>query len=98
MVQRPQKAYAILVSALCPNEVCKVRASMTVKKTTLKVSSRFLPRGVKTTLKLVLTKKARQGIRRAMGKRRSLKTKIVVVASDSAGNSVTARRSITLKR
>ena len=97
-VQRPQTAYAILVSALCPYEVCKVRASMTVKKTTLKVSSRFLQRGVKTTLKLVLTRKARRGIRRAMGKRRSLKTKIVVVASDSMGNSVTERRSITLKR
>ena len=97
-VQRPQTAYAILVSALCPNEVCKVRASMTVKKTTLKVPSRFLQRGVKTTLKLVLTKKARRGIRRAMGKRRSLKTKIVVVASDSMGNAVTERRTITLKR
>jgi hypothetical protein len=33
-----------------------------------------------------------------MGKRRSLKTKIVVVATDSTGNAATERRSITLKR
>jgi hypothetical protein len=97
-VQRGRGAKAILVRALCSNEACKARASMTLRKVTIKAPTKSLQKGVGQTLRLALSTRARSAIRKAIGSRRSMKAQITVRARDMTGNEATVKRTITLKR
>ena len=70
------------------------QASKTFK---LKKVTKVIPAGGKLRLKTRLPKKARKASRKALKADKKVRAKLKVVVSDVAGNSVTLRRTISLK-
>jgi hypothetical protein len=93
----------IVVEASCPAEACSVQArgtlslARTSKVYRIKSAIRRLPRGGKTKLKIRFTAKVRRALTRALEKRKRVRARISVTASDSAGGTTVARRTVTLK-
>jgi hypothetical protein len=94
---------AIVVDASCPAEACSVQARGILalpgaaKVYRVKSAVRQLPRGGKTNLKLRLTTKVRHALVRAFAKRKRIRARISVSASDFAGTTTVARRIVTLR-
>jgi hypothetical protein len=93
----------IVVEASCPAEACSVQARGTLslaraaKVYRIKSAVRQLPRGGKTKLKLRFTAKVRRALIRTLEQRKRVRARVSVTASDSAGSTTVARRSVTLK-
>ena len=64
------------------------------------VRNRFIRRGTRATLRLVVPKKARKAIKTYLRRRPSkrLKTRIVLTVRDTAGNTNRVRRTVKLRR
>jgi hypothetical protein len=93
----------LVVLARC-NEQCTLRATLRLpggsKRRTVgvKLGRRSVPSNRRVRVKLVLPRRARKAIRRALAKRRRVGVRVTVRAADRAGNVATARRRIVVVR
>ena len=62
------------------------------------VTNVAIAHGLKTTLRLKISKKARRAILRALKAKKRVKATIRITARDASGNVATARRTVRLKR
>jgi len=91
-------ASSIVVAASC-DEACSLTASGKVMTTlSLKPTSLSLAPNVKGGLKLRLSSRQRKKISRALRAKRKASAVVTVTAKDAAGNAVTVKREIKLKR
>jgi hypothetical protein len=103
-VQDPLDHGSIVVKVACPAEACVAgaRGSVTLRGAAkvyrIDSAPRQIPRGGKAKLRLRLTPSLRRALRRALRRGRRLRSRVVVTASDTAGNARSKRRSITLAR
>ena len=94
---------AVLVT-VAVNEASAVSAKGTVsvpgasKVFRLRKATRDLKAGAKATLKLKLPKQASRAFRRALARRVKLTARLTVTARDTAGNTRSAKRTVSLKR
>lgn len=103
-VQKVLRQRGVFVVAACPAEACtttakgkvSIRRSAKVFRLT-PVTKQIAKRG-KATLKLKLKRRALRAIGRALKKGKSVSAKVTVTAKDAAGNVITKRRTIKLKR
>jgi hypothetical protein len=93
----------IVVKASCPAEACSVQARGTIPLAgaariyRIKSATRQLPRGGNTNLKLRLTARVRRALSQAFRKRKRIRSRITVTASDSAGRKTLVRSTVVLK-
>jgi hypothetical protein len=103
-VQNPLKHGSIVVQVACPTEACVAGASGSVafrgaaKVYRINSPPRQIPSGGKAKLRLRLTPSLRRALRRALRRGRHPRSRVVVTASDSAGNSTSKRRTVRLAR
>jgi hypothetical protein len=99
--RRLSRKGTVQVYARC-STACSVRARATVRFGRRKVGSLRLRRTLaperKVKLRLKFASKKARALRRALGRKRRLKAKITVVATDSAGRASTKRLRIRLRR
>ena len=99
-VQRPLRGRrALVVLVRCRGESCDASASATVagvKVTAARRTVRSSAAG--RSLRIALSARARRALASALRSRRSIRTRVTVVARDVNGNRATARRTITLRR
>ena len=100
----------VAVRASCPTEACEAKASGTVivpsgqskhgerklRRVKLRPASAQLAAGGKAKLKLRISRKARKAAVKALDRGGRVRAKVAVVATDAAGNSATARRTVRL--
>ncbi len=96
--QHPLRSGRVTVSARCPRETCVAIASARIAGVYVQSASRALRPNVGGPLTLRLTARGRWAIRRSLGTRRSIRTRVTVVALDAVGNPTKARRTITVRR
>ena len=97
-VQYPLRRNRIVVTARCPREACKARATLLVAGVRLSSAEASLRAGVARTLTLRVPAASRRRIRSALRPRRPIKRAVTVVARDAAGNRTTTKRTLTLRR
>jgi hypothetical protein len=88
----------------CPAETCTATAGGTVsvpqaaRLYRLRSATKRIAKGATARLRLRFSKQGLRAVRRAVRKRKSLKIKVRVVATDAAGNSAVRKRAIRLRR
>jgi hypothetical protein len=103
-VQNPLRHGSIVVEAACPAEACVAGARGSValrgaaKVYRIHSAPRQIPSGGKAKLRLRVTPSLRRALKRALRRGRRLRSRVVVTASDSAGNARSKRRTVTLVR
>ena len=101
-IQRALRRGAVLVGARCPAEACDASATATIKvpgaarALKLVARRRAIDAGKATTLRLVLNKRARAAVRRALRAHRLLTAKVRIEVADAAGNQTIAGRVVQL--
>jgi hypothetical protein len=105
-VQRLGRTVVVTVS--CPAEPCVAKIQGTVrvprvrraKATTyrLKAVTKRIATGKKARVTFVLSSARRSKIRRAINARKRVVVKLVVIATDAAGNATRRNRQVRLKR
>jgi len=93
---------AVVVQARCPAEACTASATATIAvpgaKRSLRLTSRkrAIAAGGAQSLRLVLDKRARAALRRALRAHRVLSAKVRIAVTDAAGNQTIAGRTVRL--
>jgi hypothetical protein len=101
-IQRALRRGAVLVGAGCPAEACDASATAAIKvpgaarALKLVARRRAIDAGKTTTLRLVLNKRARAVVRRALRTHRLLTAKVRIAVADAAGNQTIAGRVVQL--
>ena len=98
ITQRALHAGRVVVTVRCPREACAATASATIAGVRRSSALAVLRANVARTLTLRLSASARRALRRALRSHTSLRTRVTVLATDVAGNTTRARRTITLRR
>jgi hypothetical protein len=96
--QRALSAGRVVVSVRCPREACAASASATIAGARRSSEPAVLRANVAKTLTLRLSATARRALRRALRAHSSIRTRVTVLATDVAGNTARARRTIALRR
>ena len=94
----------VVVEVACPTEACTAAAKGTVavpgaaKVYKLRPATKKLATGAKAKLKLKLAGRTFQAVKRAVRKRKRIKAKVTVTATDLGGRTTTRKRTIKLKK
>jgi hypothetical protein len=89
--------------ALNPGEAVTAKLSGTVsvpggaKVYRFTTVSKSIGAGAKTTLSLKLPSKGKKAVKKALKRKKRLKAKLILIVTDSAGNSKTSKYSVRLK-
>ena len=100
---RSVKRGRVVVELSCPTEACKATAAGRVlvpgaaRAFSLRPATAQIQKGNRATLVLRLSKKAWRMARRALRANRTVRIRVDLTVTDSAGNATTARRTINVR-